>query len=91
MQIINCSRWERNKNLLIYGLVYDEAVRKRRSQVKSITEGLQISGFLKCIKRYPDLCRSILFDSPGAALDGEIFLTALKQMEKIMTMKSRKP
>lgn len=49
IQIINCSRWETtvtitlsNKNLLIYELVYDEVVRKRRSQVKSITEGLQI-------------------------------------------------
>ena len=60
MQIINCSRWEptvtiklRNKNLLICELVFDEVVTKRRSQVRSSTEGLQISGFLKYIKQYP--------------------------------------
>ena len=98
IQIINCFRLEStgtitlsNKNLLMYELVYDDVVRKRRCQIKSITEGLRKSGFLKYINRYPDLCRSIFVGSPGEALNAEILLTVLKKMEKIMIIKSRKP
>ena len=59
--------------------MYDEVVRKRRSQVKFITEGLQISGFLKYIKRYLDLCGSIFFGSPGEALNVEITFNCIKE------------
>ena len=69
-------------NLLIYELLYDEVVRKRRSQVKFITEGLQISGFLKYIKRYLDLCRSIFFGSPGEALNAEITFNCIEEDEE---------
>ena len=86
IQIINCSRREptvtitlSNKNLLIYELVYDEVVRKRRSQVKSITEGLQVSGFLKFIKQYPDLCRPIFVGPPGEALNAEIIFNCIEE------------
>ena len=85
MQIINCSRWKptvtitlNNKDLLIYELVYDEVDRKRRSQVKLITEELQISGFVKSIKRYPDLCRSIFHGLSREALNVEIFFNCIE-------------
>ena len=86
MQIINCSRWKptvtitlNDKDLLIYELVYDEVDRKRRSQVKLITEGLQISGFVKSIKRYPDLCRLIFHGLSREALNVEIFFNCIEE------------
>ena len=97
IQIINCSRWETtvtitlsNKNLLTYKLVYDEVARKRRSHAKSITEGLQISGFLKYIKRYPDLCRSIFVGSPGEALNAEIIFNCIEEDEENYDYEKRK-
>ena len=52
--------------------MFDEIVKKgRRSQVKLITEVIQISRFLKYIKRYPDYCWSMFVDSPGEAVNAK--------------------
>ena len=87
MQIINCSRWDQtatitlgNKSLLLWELVYEELVLKRRSQIKSIQEGLEISGLLRYIKDYPDLCRPI-FVSSCMQIKPEELLNVIKNDE----------
>ena len=66
IHILNCSRWDpstlvtvKSKNVLVSELVFDDIVRKRMTQVKSIQEGLQISGFLSYMKKFPNICRPI--------------------------------
>ena len=48
-----------NKDLLISQLIFDELFLKRRSQLKSICEGLKLSGLLSYIRKYPTFCRKI--------------------------------
>ena len=51
------------KSLLLWELVYEEFVLKRRSQIKSIQEGLEISGLLRYIKDYADLYRPMFIST----------------------------
>ena len=60
IQILNSSTWDstvqmtvENKDLLISKLIFDELFLKRRSQLKSICEGLELSGLLSYIRKYP--------------------------------------
>ena len=53
-------------------------------------EVVQISGFLKYIKQYPYLCRSVFVGSPGEALNAEIIFNCIEEDGKIMIIKSRK-
>ena len=66
IQILNSSTWDptvqittENKDLLISKLIFDELFLKRRSQLKSICEGLELSGQLSYIRKYPIFCRKI--------------------------------
>ena len=66
IQILNSSTWDptvqittENKDLLISKLIFDELFLKRRSQLKSICEGLELSGLLSYIRKYPIFCRKI--------------------------------
>ena len=66
IQILNSSTWDptvqittENKDLLISKLIFDELFLKRRNQLKSICEGLELSGQLSYIRKYPIFCRKI--------------------------------
>ena len=48
-----------NKDLLISKLIFDELFLKRRNQLKSISEGLELSGMPSHIMKYPIFCRKI--------------------------------
>ena len=100
LQILNCSRWDpstsvtlKNKNLLVSELVLDEVVRKRMNQVKSIREGLQMSGFLHYMETFSDICREIfVFGSNAATVTADIFMQLIKSttesdFEKIQSRK----
>ena len=66
IQILNSSTWDptvqitiENKDLLISKLIFDELFLKRRSQLKSICEELELSDLLSYIRKYPIFCRRI--------------------------------
>ena len=66
IQILNSSTGDptvqitiENKDLLISKLIFDELFLKIRSQLKSICEGLELSGLLSYIRKYPIFCREI--------------------------------
>ena len=66
VQILNSSTCDptvqitiENKDLLISKLFFDELFLKRRNQLKSICEGLELSGLLSYIRKYPIFCRKI--------------------------------
>ena len=47
------------QEFLISKLIFDELFLKRRSQLKSTCEGLELSGLLSYIRKYPIFCRKI--------------------------------
>ena len=66
IQIFNSSTWDPtvqitigNKDLLISKLIFDELFLKRRNPLKSISEGLELSGMPSHIRKYPIFCRKI--------------------------------
>ena len=48
-----------NKDLLISKLTFDKLLLKRRSQLKSICEGLELSSLLSYIRKDPIFCNEI--------------------------------
>ena len=69
MQVVNSSQWDptecitlKVRDKLITELIYDEIVRKRREQIKSVKESLQVVNFLKFVENWPELCKPCFVD-----------------------------
>lgn len=83
--ILNFSRWDQsvavttaNRHSLISELLMDELIRKRQSQIKSIQEGLDLTGFLAFIKANVSRCRQIFVYSKNNGLTPMEFLQLVK-------------